>query len=347
MRKTWNIVPLLLLAVLSGTGMSQTISTHPASWLKETTGNLFFRLNGDGSLLLVNRSTTAEKEEMVVIPTAGGSETIWYSSEGRSIYDRIAFSEKGDTVAFAKSPGRRVYVVTRPGGEPIVVANTGSYGDPRQLCMSADGKWVAFTASSGLTNSPGGRVHANLYVAAADGSIVHQITSKTLPGKFIPFALSEDGKTVIWVDGPDKDPVVAGIDGKNAKRVITAKKGIRNVACSKDGSTIYYEILDGDGLEIRSIGSDGNGEKLLHSAAHGKYHVASGNGRIRLDQFDARQKPCGRTWLVKDGGLKEMFTFRRPMIGGSRTWSRDGRVMVWRTRFSPWVDKTMVWRDEG
>jgi len=335
-------LPLMVAEVLPG----QSISTHPAPWLKEAVGNLFFRLDSDGDQLLVNRSPSIEREELVLVPTAGGTETVWYSNAGRSIYNQIALSGEGDMVIFAKSPGSRVYAVTEPNGTPKVVADAAPYGDIRQLRVSNDGKWVAFTASSGLLNSPTGRVHANLYVAATDGSVVHRITGISVPMKLIPFDLSPDGGTLVWVDDPGKGPWVAGIDGSNAKRLSVSGSSIVAVTCNTTGSVIYYQVLDANGANLYRVNRDGTNISLVHSAARGTYYVARNGSRVRLDQFDPKAKPCGSSWLVEGSSLNAMFTFGRPGIAGSRAWSGDGRVMVWRARFSPWADETRIWRAE-
>ena len=92
-------VGILLIATAA---FGQSVTTLNGSGLTGVTGNHFFRLSTDGSKLLVNRSPTAANEELAVVPTSGGDATVWLSSPGRAIYDRIALSGDGSVVAFAK-----------------------------------------------------------------------------------------------------------------------------------------------------------------------------------------------------------------------------------------------------
>ena len=322
------------------------------TWLRKErslTGDLrqaFADLDGDGTRLLVNRGGPEGLEELVEVPVAGGTERLWYRATKRWIYNRIAISGDGGRVVFAWYPGSKVYVLTRPGGNPREIADVDPDGDVRQLSLSADGKWAAFTASNYLRDGKLGRVHVNLYVAVTDGSALHRITANALPDKFIPYDLSGDGKTLVWVDDPAKGPWIADAGGRNARRLPAPSDPIQNVFTNATGSTIYYQTINASGVKLLSVGRSGTSLVKVHETSRGHYNVARDAGTIVLAR-DNRDKTGRRTyWRVGGKSLVKLFSLKIPGYAGSCALSGDGRTAVWVDPAPAPVDQTFVWREK-
>ncbi|MBN1607495.1 MAG: hypothetical protein JW940_12730 [Polyangiaceae bacterium] len=339
------LMTLMLLPLAAGAlGQSPAVTKHPASWLASARGNLFFCLNGDGSQLLVNRSPSLASEELVVVPSSGGEGVLWHAAVGRSIYDRIVLSGDGTTVAFARTDGSKVYALPRAMETPRVVADVSPDADPRQLRISDDGTWVAFTAARMVQSGTESRVHANLYVAATDGSALHRITAVALPDRYIAFDLSGDGQSIVWLDDATKGPLVADRDGGNSRRIGVTPQHLGPVRCNANASLIYFEAFDREGKHLWRVNRDGTGEAKLHSTTSGQFFVARGSGQVRLEKFDPQATPPGVSWMLSGGSPTKMCDLQRPDIVGASAWSDDGSVFVWRAPASPGVCETFVWR---
>jgi hypothetical protein len=338
-RSAATIAAFAMIAMLSGSASAQTIVNHPAPWFDEPGRVFFFGLDASGGRLFVNRSTAEGGEELVEVPIAGGSTQVWHTNAQREIFNRLAVSGDGKTVAFAKGTESRVYVLTSPGKAPRVVADVSPYRDPRQLVLSRDGRWVAFTAAGVEGGGPIGAVQVNLYVAATDGSAVHRITNPPLPGRYIAFALSADGATLVWVDDRDKGPIVANRDGSGTSRLSAPGARIADVFCSPDGSQVYCATIEAAAVKLRSIARAGSQWALAHEAPSGSLAVAREGSAIRLIQRPSNTSP-GTCWSVNGASSREsMFTFAVPQHAGSMALSGDGQVVVWREGL-----KTRVWK---
>lgn len=337
------VTVILVLGTVPASG--QSASTLAATGFQNVDGNVFYRLSADGGTLLANRSANALGEELVTVSTAGGSETVWHTAEGRWIYNRIALSGDGGTVAYARSPGSIVYALTEPLGTPRVVVNVAPDSDPRELQLSADGKWVAFTASRLVQTGSHARIHANLYVAATDGSVVHLITASPLPDRRIAFDLSPDGAWISWIDDAAKGPMIAAVGGASATRLALdlGADHVTDVSWNADASRLYYHTLSGGGVAVGRVQRNGTGAEELHSAARGRYGVAR-TGEIRLSQFDPSASPAGTSWRLGGSGLTATYHFGRPDIAGTEAWSADGKVCVWRAPMATGRSATWVWR---
>jgi hypothetical protein len=326
-------------AVLPSGLSAQSVADHPATWFEEPDRVFFYRLDKTGDRLFVNRSTASGNEALVEVPSAGGATVVWHESAGRAIAERFAVSGDGDTVAFAKASGSSVTVLTSPTATPVTAANVAPDRDPRQLVLSRDGQWVAFTAAGVTGGALIGTVKVNLYVAATNGSVVHTITSSPLRGKFIPFALSADGSTLVWVDDPMKGPIVCDRDGTDATRLPALASGIHQVDCAPDGSVVYSTRAEASGIELRKIPRVGSTWTVVDSVTGGIFTVTAETGAVRLVQQPSRDNP-GACWSVTAPSTRsEMFTFETPRHAGSLAISGDGEVAVWREG-----PKTRVWR---
>jgi len=334
----------LLLVTLVASAVGQSTTPFQESWLKNPKGNLFFCLNGDGGKLLVNRSESWIQEELVEIPTGGGAERIWHTSNGRSIYDRFVFSKNGDLVVFATVGGSRVHALTSPQATPQVIGNVSPDQDPQHFRLSDDGKWVAFIASSFKHGGSLGMVRANLYVAATDGTALHRITANALPGNDIPFDISADGKTLVWVDDDQKGPLIAGINGQNARRLPLSQARVTGVFSDPTGAVVYFQTLNDKGLKLFSVKRDGTELQQVHAAQHGTYEVARDSTAIRLRQYDPKSNDVGTFWRLDGTKLEKAFTFKSLGPVGSWSTSGDGRVIVWRDTKSATGDQTLIWR---
>jgi hypothetical protein len=336
----------LAVVLWSGAALAQTISIHEAPCLRDARGNLFFRLNGDGTKLLVNRSPTHEAEEIVLYPRTGISGVVWYRRVGRGIYDRIALSADASVVVFAVYPGSQVFSLRQPNGMPLSMANVSPDGDIRQLTLSDDGRWAAFTASSFLRDGKLGRVRVNLYVAATDGSIIHRITPEAINGKFIEFALSGNGQRIVWTDDLRHGAGIADLDGKNAVQLPAPPEGSRIQAlhCNDSGSEVYYQTIGADGVKLLRVIPGRATFAQLYCATSGFYHVA-GNGEKIFLRKSLQETPCIAAWWELSGTtLVKRLTLTTPRHVGSWAWSRDGKTMAWRDTADGGGFTTYVWQ---
>jgi hypothetical protein len=343
-RSIFMLVAAALMLAAAATAQSPTVTKHSASWLSGANGNLFFRLSADGGQLLVNRSPLTDKEELVVVPAAGGEGVVWHTSLGRSIYDRIALSGDATTVVFGKTNETEVYMLTQPGATPALVASLAPDGDPRQLRISDDGKWIAFTAARLVESGVQSRTCANLYVAATNGSALHCITPTSVPNRWIPFDLSGDGKSVTWLDDAHQGPMIADANGANARRIAVTPGHIGNLRCDTTSSRIYFDAYDAEGIHLWRINRDGTGETKLHSTTGGRFFVARASGQVRLERFERTATPPGASWLQSGENPTKMFDLQREDIGGTSDWSADGKVLAWRTPASMGSFDTFIWR---
>ncbi|MBN2491465.1 MAG: hypothetical protein JXQ29_11510 [Planctomycetes bacterium] len=345
MRSPIRALAAFTFALALSVANAQSIVEHQAPCLSDPGGNLFLRLNADGAKLLINRSPTAEAEELVMLPRDGVTEEVWLRRSGRSIYDRFAVSGDGTKIAFA-GDGSEVFVVTRAGGTPQSIANVAPDGDIRQLVLSQDGGLAAFTASRFRENGELVRVRSNLYIAATDGSHLWKITAAPVFQKFIPFALSGDGTTVVWVDDPALGPWIAGTEGQNAMRLPAAPTGqrIQNVFCNTNAAKVYYQTVAEDGVRIQEVDRGTSAMAVRCSAAHGFFELSSDASKIHLCQTDSAQARCG-SWSMWNGtSFTKHVTLVMPRHCGSWARSSDGETLVWRNSNANGQMATFVWR---
>jgi hypothetical protein len=190
-----------------------------------------------------------------------------------------------------------------------------------------------------------GRNQGNLYVAATDGTSLVKITAKATHDKLIPFTVSGDSKSIVWVPDPRAGPWIADIDGKNAKELPAPAESrvIQAVHCNTTASTIYYETSGNGGLKLQKVERDGSQLSLVHEAAHGFYQVSNDATRIYLCQIDQPQLKKG-SWSEWNGAAlvpRVILTMPRPL--GTFDWSPDGRVMIWRDMAGPGQGATFAW----
>lgn len=344
MQRTMLMLVALLSLAAAAAGQTATVTKHTATWLSNARGNLFFRLSADGSQMLVNRSPSSVKEELVVVPSSGGEGVVWHTSLGRSIYDRIALSGDGSTIAFAKTGESKIYAVARPGAQPALVADISPDSDPRQLRISDDGKWVAFSAARMVQSGVHARAHANLYVAATNGAAVHRITAAALPQRWIAFDLSGDGKSVVWLDDAAKGPLLADANGANARRIAITATQLGMLRCDTTAAHIFFDAFDSEGTHLWRVNHDGTGLTKLHTTTGGRFFVARASGQVRLQRFDRGSTPPGSSWLQTGASPTKMFELEKEDIVGTSDWSHDGKVMVWRAPASSGGSETFVWR---
>ena len=176
------------------------------------------------------------------------------------------------------------------------------------------------------------------------GATVHRITGTALPDRYISFDLSDDGKSVVWIDDVIKGPLIADVSGANMRRITVTPEQIGPVVCNANASVIYFEAFDRTGNQLWRINRDGTGEVKLHSSAAGRFFVARGSGQVRLEQFDPRTTPPGSSLLMTGAKSSKMFDLQRRDVVGTSAWSDDGRVFVWRSRTSSGVYETLIWR---
>lgn len=324
------VIAIALLSTPFARISAQSIQNHPAPWFGEPGRSFFFQLDTPGKQLFVNRSTSTGGEELVQVPVAGGTTQVWFANKRSEIQDRMSVSGDGKTVAFARGTESRVYVLASPASSPVTAANVAPDRDPRQLVLSRDGRWIAFSAFGVEDGGPIGRAQTNLYVAATDGSVAYRITKTPISGRYITFALSADGATLVWVDDPTKGPIVSNRDGGGFTRLPAPGARIERVFSSADGNRIYCSTVEAKAVKLHSIPRAGSIWNLEDEAQSGKFAVSREGNAIRWFQAPTRYSP-GSCWSVTGKSSRtSMFTFTRPRYSGSMVMSGDGQIVVWR-----------------
>jgi hypothetical protein len=344
---------------------TQSVTTLDVNWVQRGS-RAFFKLSGDGSRVLIYRQVVIDKprlrrtEELVLVPTSGGVEQVFYRHDvdAPAIYNNFDLSADATTVVFAPAfENDNVYVVTSASGSPRVVASVGPDEAPGQLTLSADGRWVAFSASRMLWSGRQALRHANLYVAALDGSVLHKVTPAPVVGDAIPFAFSSDGATIAWVDDPTKGPMRADRDGGNALRlpfpgeVNPASGRIQRVFLDAAGSRVFYAVLESNGTsfdgKLFEVDRNGTGLVRRQSTAGGRFEVSRDGTAIRCFDSPGPVPPrTGTSWLLGSQGPVKMFDFGTLVWGvGTYDWSDDGNVLVWYDERAHYGAAVMVWRE--
>lgn len=345
----WVTVAVIGLLVVLGTcghTASQSLTTLDCQCISEGKGrSLFFAIDAGGDRLLVSRGVESGDEELVEVPTKGGTPRVWYQGKGRNIFERFDFSRDGRTVVFAKVSGSGVFVLRNPQEQPVEIANVHPDVDVRQVRLSCDGQYVGFTAGRVVWKEGCGQPEYYLYVAAVDGSGVNRISSTPSATPYIPYAINDTGTLIAWIEDPEQGPMQSDLRGRNSERMPWPSGNIiRNVFWRAGTEELLCESQGEHSVKLMATARNWSAPTELFQAPRGHFLVARGAYAVALLEPAQSPTATGTVWLLKSGqDRKKMFQICASQYEGCSAWSHDGRVLVLRN-LSTKDDCTVVWK---
>jgi TolB protein len=228
----------------------------------------FLSWSPDGKAIAVNArdpdtspppQNSVENLRIHVIPTDGGAPRRLPSGAAQS----LDWSPRGDEIAYGSGSGLQRIIRTDGSRPRPVFHRPGGLGEPR---WSPDGARLGF---AGLVRR--GRFvdrYAGIYVANADGSNLHQVTSHAY--NEYGFAWSPDGRWILYGRANREGIYVIGADGRNNHR-LTRDSPTPSLSpalsWAPDGRSIAYEADRTGKCDIYLIGADGHNKVQLTSSA--------------------------------------------------------------------------------
>ena len=228
----------------------------------------FLSWSSDGKAIAVNASdpnaaprpkNSAEHFRIHVISTGGGAPRRLPSGDAQS----LDWSPRGDEIAYADGSGRQRIIRTDGSRPRPVFHRPVGLGDPR---WSPDGARLGFV---GLVRR--GRFvdrYAGIYVADADGSNLHLVTSHAY--NEYGFAWSPDGRWILYGRANRQGIYVIGADGRNNHRLTRDSPTpslFPALSWAPNGRSIAYETDRTGNGDIYLIGADGHNRVQLTSSA--------------------------------------------------------------------------------
>lgn len=199
-----------------------------------------------------------------VVSTAGGEPRRLPSGDVQS----IDWSPQGDEIVYGSGSGRP-RIIRADGSKPrpfFPRPQTRGMGLPT---WSPDGAHVGFIGFGGGVRR--GRFtdrYAGIYVADADGSKLHLVTSHAY--NEYGFAWSPDGRWILYGRANREGVYVIGADGRNNNRLTRdspTPTEFPTLTWAPDGRSIAYETDKTGNGDIYLIGTDGHNKVHLTSSA--------------------------------------------------------------------------------
>jgi TolB protein len=202
---------------------------------------------------------SVENLRIYVVPTYGGTPRRLPSGDAQS----LDWSPRGDEIAYGSGSGLQ-RIIRTDGSQPRPIFHRPvGLGDPR---WSPDGARLGF---GGLVRR--GRLvdrYAGIYVADANGSNFHQVTSHAY--NEYGFAWSPDGRWILYGRANREGIYVIGADGRSNHR-LTRDSPTPSLSAAlswaPDGRSIAYETDHTGNGDIYLIGADGHNQVQLTSSA--------------------------------------------------------------------------------
>lgn len=331
------LVALLLLATVLVVAAGRLLNNEP----------LFGVANGR---IMVARETTGQGADYITVEADGSGavsfmqadecgQCAFWSPDGRRIMiPSVADADRLGTAVIDVDGANRVEV---PNADPTLFLGPGAW--------SADSRLIVL---EGFDPSDATRPEVGLYVAAADGSGLRQVTSSTDGRMHVFPTFSPDGQWLAFIaQDPEKpmigiaagDLFVAKVDGtdlrainpEGTKVVATGTNG-RPVDWSPDSRQVLFaavdELLDAAGRGAAYLSDVDSGEATRISE-FGSWLASvewspDGNWLI-YGEIDAPNAP---TWVVRpDGsGARQLTGPATQVQGCCATWSPDSTKLLFR-----------------
>ena len=203
--------------------------------------------------------------QLASVPSGGGEVSIVLKRSNEEVVEAVpgggtAVSPDGTRVVFSgyRAGMEGVHIWTNPieGGEPKQL--TRGPTESRFPCWSPDGKWVAFLRAE--RGGQQGTVVLNIYIVAADGGPIRQITTTPDDVAWSTIAWSPDGKLLAYFSRDKKLKVIPAEGGWPREVAELAQvNGHSGLAWSPDSKKLAYtergriHIASLNGGEVASI----------------------------------------------------------------------------------------------
>jgi Tol biopolymer transport system component len=330
------VLALLLLAVALVVAAGRLLNNQP----------LFGAANGR---IMIARETTGQGADYVTVQADGTGALSFMQADDC------------DQCAFWSPDGRRIMVPFVAADDRLGTAIIDPDGSNRVEILSLDrtlylgpGSWSADARQIALEgfdpNNPI-RAEAGIYVAAADGSGLRQVTSSTDGRPHVWPSLSPDGRRLAFLaQDPDKpligiaagDLFVVNVDGTGlrpinpdgTKVVFTGTSG-RPIDWSPDSRQILFAAV-----EVESLDADGQSAAYLVDADDGQPTQISSDGTWLVSVewspdgawllYGEVDSPSAPTWIARaDGSAARQLTGSgAPVQGCCATWSPDSTRLL-------------------
>jgi TolB protein len=229
-----------------------------------------------------------------------------------------------------------LFTIPRSTGRPVQLTHNKAYDD--RPAWSHDGRELAFVSSRAALGG------YEIFVMAADGSGVRQLTPDSSGGGNLDPAWSPDGTSLAYVH----DNVVEITDRNGTTQapiVETLGQNVRDPAWSPDGKRIAY-VRDGI---LFSIAVDGSAERRLATGVtqDGRPSWSPDGKRIA---FAAATTSDGNSdiFVVDADGAHLRDLTNHPAFDGAPAWSPDGRSIAFVSdRLANYHTEIFVMRADG
>ena len=249
-----------------------------------------------------------------------------YAPDGENIY----FGSFGtDNLNFGLSKVRVSRESGEPVGEPIEIASTGA-ARIKRLAISADGKRLAYTPLTGVSNLLSVRVplRAN---EATDPPVA--LTHDTSYRNSAPF-FSPDGKKVAYHVtrvGGGADIWLLDPDGENATQLTTDPGADLRPSWFPDGEQIAFQsIRQGKNMMLAIDRRSGKERTLFEPAQDLSFPRVSPDGKQLA--FNSKKSGTTNIWVasIESGAVKQL-TFDKEAMGFP-CWSPDGQFLAFEVK---------------
>jgi TolB protein len=196
-----------------------------------------------------------------VVPTGGGAPRRLPSGD---VTD-LDWSPRGDEIAYGSGTGLQ-RIIRTDGSKPRPFFRRPPGSGKGMPTWSPDGTHVGFVG--GVRRGRFTDRYAGIYVADADGSNLHLVTSHAY--NEYGFAWSPDGRWILYGRANREGVYVIGADGRNNHRLTRDSPtpgGFPALSWAPDGRSIAYETDRTGNGDIYVIGVDGHNQVQLTSSA--------------------------------------------------------------------------------